>query len=44
MKIINIDKKSYLLNDLRNFIEIFKKDVPYDNIKSHKKARAWESN
>ena len=28
---------SYLLNDLRNFNEICRKDVPYDNIKSHKK-------
>ena len=38
MKIINIEeKKSNLLNDLRNFIEIFKKVVPYDNIKSQKK-------
>ena len=30
-------KSSYLLNDLRNFNEIFRKDVTYDNIKSHKK-------
>ena len=30
-------KFSYLLNDLRNFNEIFRKDVTYDNIKSHKK-------
>ena len=29
---------SYRLNDSRNFREIFGKDVPYDNIKSHKKA------
>ena len=28
---------SYLLNDLRNLNEIFRKDVRYDNIKSHKK-------
>ena len=25
---------SYLLKDLRNFIEVFKTDVRYDNIKS----------
>ena len=31
-------KFSYLLNELRNFIEIFRKDVTYDNIKSHKKT------
>ena len=30
-------KSLYLLNDLRNFNEIFRKDVTYDNIKSHKK-------
>ena len=29
---------SYPLNDLRNLNEIFRKDIPYDNIKSHKKA------
>ena len=38
-----IDKNSYrkslyLENDLRNFNEVFKKDVPYDIIKSHKKT------
>ena len=27
----------YLLNDLRNFNEIFREDVAYDNDKSHKK-------
>ena len=27
-------KSSYLLNDLRNFNKIFRKDVTYDNIKS----------
>ena len=27
----------YLLNDLRNFSEIFRKDVTYDNTKSNKK-------
>ena len=26
------------MNDLTNFNEIFKKDVTYDNIKSHKKT------
>ena len=30
---------SYLLNDLRNFHDILRKDVTYDNIKSHKKSR-----
>ena len=29
---------SYLLNHLRNFNEIFRKDVNFDNIKSHKKT------
>ena len=28
---------SYLLNDFRKFNEIFRKDVAYDNIESHKK-------
>ena len=28
---------SYLLNNLMNFNEIFRKDVTYDNIKIHKK-------
>ena len=32
---VNIEEEN-LLNDLRNFNEIFWKDVPYDNIKSHK--------
>ena len=32
-------ESSYLLNNLRSFDEIFRKDVTYDNIKSHKKAR-----
>ena len=32
-------KSPYLLNDLRNFNEIFRKDVAYDNIKSPKKTR-----
>ena len=30
-------KSSYFLNDERNFNVIFKKDVPYDSIKSHLK-------
>ena len=34
---------SYLLNNLRNLIEIFRKDVPYDNIKSDKKTRVSHS-
>ena len=29
---------SYFLNEMRNLNEIFKKDVTYDNITSHKKA------
>ena len=39
MKIANIEQRnsSFLLNELRNFNEIFRKDVTYDNIKSHKK-------
>ena len=39
MKIVNIDKGKplYLPNDLRNFNKTFRKDVSYDNIKSHKK-------
>ena len=36
MKIANIVKED-LLNNLWNFNEIFRKDVAYDNIKSHKK-------
>ena len=37
IKIANIDRNSSnLLNDIRNFNEIFKEDVTYDNIKSHK--------
>ena len=31
-------KISYLLNELRNFNEMFRKHVTYDNIKSHKKT------
>ena len=30
-------KSSNLPNDLRNFNEIFRKNMTYDNIKSHKK-------
>ena len=38
MKIVNIQEENpHLLNELRNFNKIFKKDVTYDNIKSHKK-------
>ena len=38
MKKANIDiNSSYFLKDLRNFNEIFRKDLTYDNIKSHKK-------
>ena len=29
-------KSSYLLNDMKNLNEIFRKDVSYDNIKSQK--------
>ena len=41
MKIANIEQRnsSYLLNDLRNFNQILRKDVTYDNIKSQKKTR-----
>ena len=38
MKMNNIDGEN-LLNDWRNFNEIFRKDVTYDDIKSHKKPR-----
>ena len=38
MKIVNIDGENlYLLSDLRNFNDIFRKDVTYDNIKIKKK-------
>ena len=36
IKIANIDRNN-LLNDLRNFKEIFRKDVSFHNIKSRKK-------
>ena len=32
-----VNTASYLLNNLRNFKEIFRNDVTYDNNKSHKK-------
>ena len=39
MKIVNIDRENlYLLSDLRNFNDIFRKDVTYDNIKIKKKG------
>ena len=42
MKIVNIQEENpHLLNELRNFNKIFKKDVTYDNIKSHKKAQGF---
>ena len=34
MKLANIDEE----NDFRNFNEIFRKNVSYDNVKSHKKT------
>ena len=34
-----LSKKKNLLTDLRNFNEIFRKDVTYDNIKSLQKTR-----
>ena len=43
MTIVNTDEQNlhiflpYLSNDLRNFNEIFKKNVCYDNIKIHTK-------
>ena len=44
MKLVNIDEENFhLLNDLRNFNEFFRKNVIYDNIKSHKKNRASPS-
>ena len=36
MKIVNIEGEN-LLNDLRNFNELFGRNVAYDSIKSHKK-------
>ena len=39
MKIVNIDGENLHIstNEFRKFNEIFRKDVTYDNIKSHKK-------
>ena len=42
MKIVIIDGEN-LLNNLKNFNEIFRKDVTYDNIESPKKNRASPS-
>ena len=41
MKLVIMDreKSSYLLNDLRNFNKIFRKNVAYDNIKNQRKSR-----
>ena len=41
MKIVNIKEKksSYLLNGPRNFNEIFRNNMTYDNIKSYKIGR-----
>ena len=36
MKKLILTNSLFLLNDLRNFTGIFRKDVTYDNIKSHK--------
>ena len=38
MKTINIDRES-VLNEMRSFNEIFRKDGIYDNIKSKKKKK-----
>ena len=36
MKIVNIDGENlYLLSDLRNINNIFRKDVTYDNIRKY---------
>ena len=38
MEIANIDRENLQdLKDLRNFKEIFRKDIAYNDIKSHKK-------
>ena len=38
MEIANIDRENLqVLRDLRNFKEIFRKDIAYNYIKSHKK-------
>ena len=42
MKIVNINGKNlHLLNDMKNFNEIFRKDGTYDIIKSHQKPRFY---
>ena len=43
IKIVNIVEKKYwyLLTNLRNFNETVRKDVTYDNIKSHKKTGCY---
>ena len=39
MKIVKVlTEKIFFSSDLRNFNEIFRKDVTYENIESHKKA------
>ena len=40
IKLVNVlrTKFSYLLNDMRNFNEVFRNDVNYDNFKSHKSS------
>ena len=40
IKIVNIGRQNFHIfnEELRNFNEIFRKDVNYDNFKSHKKA------
>ena len=40
IKIVNVlrTKFSYLLNDMRNFNEVFRNDVNYDNFKSQKSS------
>ena len=40
LKIVNIEGEN-LLNDLRIFNEVFRKHLPYDNIKSHGKPRFY---
>ena len=37
MKIVSIEEEN-LLNSLRNVNAIFRKDMTYDNVKSHKKT------
>ena len=40
-KIQKLIKSSHLPNDVKNFNEIFIKNVSYDNIKSHKNSRFY---